>query len=117
VKTNTPRPRRLAPEPGLTAGQIEAEMSEHEPFSFDDPAAEARAEAAIAQADAELESRKANVNFRWEAAPLDVVRQAAELAGVPYQTWMKQVLYKEAIAAITAARAVDPRARRFKGAT
>ncbi|MEB3197832.1 MAG: hypothetical protein VKP62_11570 [Candidatus Sericytochromatia bacterium] len=117
MTTPTPRARRAAPEPGLTAAQVEAEMSAREPFPFDDPAAEARAEAAIAEADAELAARKAHVTFRWEVAPLDVVRQAAELAGVPYQTWMKQVLYKEAVAAITAARAVDPRARRLNGAT
>lgn len=116
MATNTPRPRRVAPEPGLTAAQIEAEMSEREPYIFDDPAMEARAEAAIAQADRELAARKPNVNFRWEAAPLDVVRLAADLAGVPYQTWMKQVLYKEAVAAITAAREVDPRARKLTGA-
>lgn len=72
--------------------------------------------ARIAAADEALSARKANVNFRWEASPLEVVRQAAQLAGVPYQTWMKQVLYKEAIATIAAARAVDPRARHFTGA-
>jgi predicted DNA binding CopG/RHH family protein len=117
MATNTPRPRRLPPEPGLPAGQVESEMSEREPYTFDDPALEVRAEAAIAQADQELAARKPNVNFRWESAPLEVVRLAADLAGVPYQTWMKQVLYREAIAAITAAREVDPRAHKLRGAS
>ncbi len=109
------RPRRRAPESGITPAQIEAQMSEREPYTFDDPAAAAEVESAIAHADVDLAARKTHVTFRWEAAPLDVVRQAADLAGVPYQTWMKQVLYKEAVAAIQAARAVDPRARKMLG--
>jgi hypothetical protein len=35
---------------------------------------------------------------------LNVVRQAADVAGVPYQTWMKQVLSKEAIATVLSLR-------------
>jgi len=95
--------------------QIEAETIEREPYVFDDPVMEARAEGAIAQADMELAARdktKPNVNFCWENAPLDMVRLAAELAGVPYETWMKQVLYEQAVQAITAAREVDARARK-----
>jgi predicted DNA binding CopG/RHH family protein len=103
-------------EPGITADQIEAETSEREPYIFDDLVMEARAEEAITQADVELaarDRRKPNVNFRWESAPLDMVRLAAELAGVPYQTWMKQVLYEHAVQAIMAAREVDGRARKL----
>lgn len=75
----------------------------------------ARFEAAVAQADAEHGPgvrEETRVNFRWERAPLGIVQRAAALAGVPYQTYIKQVLYQRAIADLTAASAVDPRARR-----
>ena len=75
---------------------------------------EAFAQAQFALADAEADARDredARVNFRWERGPLDVVRRAAALAGVPYQTYIKQVLYQRAIADLAAAAAVDPRAQ------
>ena len=55
----------------------------------------ARVEAAVAQADHELEA--ARVNFRWGVAQVDVVKRAAQLAGVPYQTYIKQVVFRQAI--------------------
>jgi len=65
------------------------------------PEQAARAEAAIAQADKEL--GEARVYFRWGAAQLDAIRRAADLAGVPYQTYMKLVLFRQAVADIAAA--------------
>jgi predicted DNA binding CopG/RHH family protein len=84
-----------------------------EPYVFATEEAELEAEVAIAAAEAENDfyARKPNVNFRWEQGPLDVIRRAADLVGVPYQTWMKQVLYEKAIATISAAHGVDPRTR------
>ena len=60
------------------------------------PEVAAQAEAAIALADQQLE--EARVNFRWGTAQVDVVKRAAELAGVPYQTWIKQVVWRQAMA-------------------
>jgi predicted DNA binding CopG/RHH family protein len=77
---------------------------------------EARAEAAIAQADSErppahgsiaateTEDNIARVSFRWENKQVDMVKRAAELAGVPYQTYVKLVLYRQAAADVAAWR-------------
>lgn len=46
-------------------------------------------------ADAELDATR--VNFRWQREPLSLVKQVAEAMGVPYQTYMKQVLYRQAL--------------------
>ncbi len=54
-----------------------------------------RAEAAIALADKQVEA--ARVNFRWGVAQVAVVKRAAALAGVPYQTWIKQVAWRQAV--------------------
>lgn len=36
------------------------------------------------------------VNFRWGSSQLGMVKQVAELMGVPYQQYIKQVLYRQA---------------------
>jgi predicted DNA binding CopG/RHH family protein len=55
----------------------------------------ARAAVAIAQADREIEASR--VNFRWGPAQVEVVKRAAQLAGVPYQTYIKQVVWRQAV--------------------
>ena len=60
-------------------------------------------EGKIQQADREID--EARVNFRWGTEQVDVVKKAAALAGVPYQTWMKTVLFERAIANINQAKA------------
>jgi predicted DNA binding CopG/RHH family protein len=37
------------------------------------------------------------VNMRWDARSLAVVRRAAALAGVPYQTYVKQTVFRQAL--------------------
>lgn len=37
------------------------------------------------------------VSMRWEGHALGVVRRAAALAGVPYQTYVKQVAFRQAL--------------------
>lgn len=69
-----------------------------------EPEVAARLDAAIAQADAELEA--ARVNFRWGVAQVDVVKRAADLAGVPYQTYIKQVVFRQAMDDLKDAAAV-----------
>jgi len=55
----------------------------------------AKVDAMIAQADEEDE--QARVNFRWGREPLEVVKQAAKLMGIPYQTFIKQSVFEHAL--------------------
>jgi len=64
-----------------------------------------QARQAIEQAERDLE--EARVNFRWGKAQVDIVKEAAELMGVPYQTYIKQVVFRQAIADLRAAQAVS----------
>ena len=50
---------------------------------------------------------EARVNIRWNEAPLRVIQRAAEIAGVPYQTYIKMVAYRQAIADLQAATAAE----------
>jgi len=54
-----------------------------------------KVEAMIVQADEEDE--QARVNFRWSTEALDVVRRAAKLMGIPYQTFIKQAVFEHAL--------------------
>ena len=70
----------------------------------------AMVEAATDQAERDVEQRRADrqevrVNFRWGARQLDVVQQAADLAGVPYQSYLKQVVFRQAMEDLRTARA------------
>ena len=47
---------------------------------------------AIAQAEHDLEAMR--VDFRWGRAQVDMVKRAAKLFGVPYQTYMKDVVFR-----------------------
>lgn len=58
----------------------------------------AKAEKMIAQADEEDEL--ARVNFRWSREALEVVKHAAGLMGIPYQTFIKQTVFEHALAII-----------------
>jgi len=53
----------------------------------------ARLEAA---ADARFEEER--VGLRWQRSSLEIVRAAAQLAGVPYQTYIKQATFRQALA-------------------
>ncbi len=55
----------------------------------------AKVESMIAQADEEDE--QARVNFRWSKEALEVVRRAAKLMGIPYQTFIKQTVFEHAL--------------------
>lgn len=57
-----------------------------------------KAKAMIAQADEEDE--QARVNFRWSKEALEVVRQAAKLMGIPYQTFIKQTVFEHSLSII-----------------
>jgi hypothetical protein len=62
------------------------------------PKMAAKVEAMIAQADEEDE--QARVNFRWSKDALEVVRRAAKLMGIPYQTFIKQAVFEHALSII-----------------
>jgi predicted DNA binding CopG/RHH family protein len=64
----------------------------------------AKVDAAVDRAERDL--AEARVNFRWGSAQVDVVKRAADLAGVPYQTYIKQVVWRQAIEDIRSAAAV-----------
>ena len=54
-----------------------------------------KVESMIKAADEELSETR--VNFRWGKEQLDLVKQAAANMGVPYQTYIKQVVYRQCL--------------------
>lgn len=67
---------------------------------------EGQANAAFSERVSELESyfdtryaagSEERVNMRWGTRSLEVVRRAAEMAGVPYQTYVKQTAFRQAL--------------------
>lgn len=68
------------------------------------PEVDAKARALIEQAERDIEETR--VNFRWGKAQVDTVKRAAALAGVPYQTYIKQVAFRQAVADLRAAEGV-----------
>ena len=51
------------------------------------------------------------VTLRWGKEQIAVVKRAAAMMGVPYQTYLKQVVFKQALADIEHAEAVLARPR------
>jgi predicted DNA binding CopG/RHH family protein len=70
---------------------------------------DAQIRATTAAADEELEA--ARVNFRWGKKQVDMVKRIANLMGIPYQTYIKQVVYKQALADLQAASDAQQRER------
>ena len=46
---------------------------------------------------AEAELTATSVNFRWHKEQLAVVKKVADMMGVSYQTYIKMVVYKQAL--------------------
>jgi predicted DNA binding CopG/RHH family protein len=70
-----------------------------------------------AQADTDIDQRlrderdgKERRWLRWGREQLNVVREAARLAGVPYETYIKLVVYRQALADVHAAHVIGQRA-------
>ena len=57
-----------------------------------------------AEADAEIAAR--TITVRWGEEQIAVVKRAAAILGVPYGTYLKQVVWRQAIADIERAEAV-----------
>ena len=69
-----------------------------------DPETSVKVEKMIAEADAEIEA--ARVNFRWGKEQLDVVKRAAHIMGVPYQTMIKLLVYQQSLLILKDAKVV-----------
>jgi predicted DNA binding CopG/RHH family protein len=54
------------------------------------------------------------VTLRWGKEQIDVVKRAAAIVGVPYQTYLKQVVFRQALADIEQAKSALGRAPRRK---
>jgi hypothetical protein len=67
------------------------------------PSEEAEIEKQMAHLQADPEPTVSTA-LRWGRAQLDVVRHAARLAGVPYQTYLKEAAFRRAIADLRTAR-------------
>ena len=68
------------------------------------PELDAKVRAMIDQAEQEIQETR--VNFRWGKVQVDTVKRAAALAGVPYQTYIKQIVFRQAVADLRAAEGV-----------
>lgn len=58
------------------------------------------------EAEAERDIAAGTVTLRWGREQIALVKRAAGLIGVPYQTYLKLVVYKQALADIERAEAV-----------
>ncbi|HEY9786927.1 MAG TPA: hypothetical protein V6D17_16165 [Candidatus Obscuribacterales bacterium] len=63
-----------------------------------------RIQGMIDAAEEELEATR--VSFRWNRDSIKVVKTAAKLIGVPYQTFMKQVIYEHSLQVLKDARSI-----------
>ncbi len=66
------------------------------------PEEDAEAKRQIAQADSERVD--VSVTFRWGQKQLNIVRRAARVAGIPYQTYLKNAVIRRAIEDLRGAR-------------
>jgi predicted DNA binding CopG/RHH family protein len=55
--------------------------------------------------EAERDIAAGTVTLRWGKEQIDVVKRAAGILGVPYQTYLKQVVFRQALADIEQAKA------------
>jgi predicted DNA binding CopG/RHH family protein len=62
------------------------------------------------EAEADRELAAGSVTLRWGRQQIGVVKQAAAIMGVPYQTYLKQVVFRQALADIEQAGTVLPNA-------
>jgi hypothetical protein len=58
------------------------------------------------EAEADRELGAGVVTLRWGRGQIAVIKRAAAILGVPYQTYLKQVVFRQAVADIEHAEAV-----------
>jgi len=74
---------------------------------------DAQIRAMIERAEKDI-GEEARVNVRWPMAQLDVIKRAAALFGMPYQTYLKQAAFRQAVEDLKATQGVyagEPRRR------
>lgn len=74
--------------------RIKASLQDRGEYKFDSQAAEQEAASVVVQAEKDL--AECHVNFRWQREQLDLVKKAAEEIGVPYQTYIKLCVFRQA---------------------
>ena len=60
--------------------------------------------AKIEQAEQDLD--EARISFRWGKEQLEVVKQAANIMGVPYQTFIKLAVFEHALSVLKDSQAI-----------
>lgn len=55
---------------------------------------------------ADQQNEDIRVSFRWKSKQLNIIKQASELIGIPYQTYIKTVLFKQSLEDIKKAKEV-----------
>ena len=76
-----------------------------------EPELDERLEIMEEEAERDLRARntaEARVNFRWGLEQVALVKRAAAAMGVPYQTYVKQVVFRQAVADLQAFRSAKP---------
>ena len=58
------------------------------------------------EAEADRELATGSITLRWGKGQIAVVKRAAAILGVPYQTYLKQVVFRQALADIEHAETV-----------
>ncbi|MBI3977335.1 MAG: hypothetical protein HY331_04030 [Chloroflexi bacterium] len=79
-------------------------ISEPTPYEMS-PELDQQISAMIAEADRDAE--EVRINMRWRKAQADLVKRAAARFGIPYQTYIKQVVFRQALADLDATAAVS----------
>ncbi|MXZ62288.1 MAG: hypothetical protein F4Y98_01420 [Chloroflexi bacterium] len=67
------------------------------------------------EAEADDEVATGSITLRWGRGQIAVVKRAAAILGVPYQTYLKQVVFRQAIDDIEHAEAVLAPERQSRG--
>jgi predicted DNA binding CopG/RHH family protein len=61
-----------------------------------------------AERDAAREIREQRVNLRWSRDQVELIRRAAAIFGITYQTYLKQAAVRQALADLKAAKETYP---------
>ncbi len=74
--------------------RLKASLEDQGEYKFETAEDEIEARQIIAEAEKELV--ECHVNFRWQKEQLDLVKQAAAQIGIPYQTYIKLCVFRQA---------------------
>lgn len=67
------------------------------------------------EAEADRELAPGSITLRWGKGQIAVVKRAAAILGIPYQTYLKQVVFRQALADIEQAESVLGRDAQSEG--